>query len=92
IKDFFQYFGRSGQSILILGIQPLSIERKGNIFITFNGIQLGETYIETTLVANTSIASCCFITLIQAGIDNIVEITSYGFEGKIRYLIIIPTR
>lgn len=92
IKDIFQYFGKSGQFILTFGIQPLSVEKKGNIFIKFNGIPLGETYIETTLVANTSIASCCFITLIQAGVDNVVEITSYGFEGKIRYLIVIPTR
>ncbi|MEM0101497.1 MAG: hypothetical protein QXW34_01005 [Candidatus Methanomethyliaceae archaeon] len=91
IKDIFQYTGKSGQSILILGVQPLSIEKKGSISITFNNIPLGETYIETTLVVNTSIASCCFVTLIQAGTDNIMEITSNEFEGKIRYLIILPT-
>ncbi|MEM2880424.1 MAG: hypothetical protein QXP73_00775 [Candidatus Methanomethylicaceae archaeon] len=91
-KDIFQYSGAGGQSIMILGIQPLSVERKGNIFIKFNGIPLGETWIETTQVVNTSIASCCFVTLIQAGVDNIVELTSYGYEGKFRYLVIIPTK
>lgn len=91
IRDIFQYAGKGGQSILILGIQPLIVEKKGSISITFNSIPLGETYIETTLAINTSIASCCFVTLIQAGADNIVEIASSGFEGKIRYLIILPT-
>lgn len=91
-RDVFQYGGAGGQSIMILGIQPLSVERKGNVFIKFNGIPLGETYIETTQVVNTSIASCCFVTLIQAGVDNVVEMTSYGYEGKFRYLIIIPTK
>ncbi|MGQ9759009.1 MAG: hypothetical protein ACUVQ5_00320 [Candidatus Methanomethylicaceae archaeon] len=91
-RDVFQYVGAGGQSIMILGIQPLSVDRKGTVFIRFNGIPLGETYIETTLVVNTSIASCCFVTLIQAGVDNVVEMTSYGYEGKFRYLIIIPTK
>ncbi|TDA40141.1 MAG: hypothetical protein DSO08_00425 [Candidatus Methanomethylicota archaeon] len=77
---------------MILGIQPLSVESKGNIFVKFNGIPLGETWIETTQVVNTSIASCCFVTLIQAGVDNVVELTSYGYEGKFRYLVIIPTK
>lgn len=90
IRDIFQYAGKGGQSMLILGVQPLTVERKGSISITFNNIPLGETYIETTLVVNTSIASCCFVTLIQAGTDNVVEFTSNGFEGKIRYLIMLP--
>ncbi len=92
IRDIFQYIGSGGQSIMILGVQPLVVEKKGNIFIKFNGIPLGESYIETTFVVNTSIASCCFVTLIQTGVDNIMEIKSYGFEGILRYLIIIPTR
>lgn len=91
-RDIFQYSGRGGQSMLIFAIQPLIVEKKGSIFIIFNDIPLGETYIETTLVVNTSIASCCFITLIQAGTDNIVEIKSHGFEGVLRYMIVLPTR
>lgn len=91
-RDIFQYAGAGGQSVFILGIQPLSVERKGNVFIKFNGIPLGETWIETTQVVNTSIASCCFVTLIQAGVDNVVELTSHGYEGKFRYLVIIPTK
>jgi len=91
-KDVFQYAGAGGQSIMILGVQPLSVEVKGDVDIKFNGIPLGETRIETTQVVNTSIASCCFVTLIQAGVDNVVEITSKGYEGNFRYLIIIPTK
>ncbi|NHV45831.1 MAG: hypothetical protein HA493_04265 [Candidatus Verstraetearchaeota archaeon] len=92
IRDIFQYTGSSGQSIMILGVQPLVVEKKGSIFIKFNGIPLGESYIETTYVVNTSIASCCFVTLIQAGVDNVMEIESHGFEGLLRYLIILPTK
>lgn len=91
VRDIFGYAGAGGQSIMVLGVQPLSIKTVGYIDIKFNGIPLGETYINQTLVVNTSIASCCFVTLIQAGVDNVVEITSNGFEGEFRYLIIIPT-
>jgi hypothetical protein len=91
VKDIFGYAGAGGQSIMVLGVQPLAIRQVGNIDVKFNGISLGETYINQTLVVNTSIASCCFVTLIQAGVDNVVEITSKGFEGDFRYLIIIPT-
>lgn len=91
IKDIFGYAGAGGQSIMILGVQPLYIGAPGNIDVKFNGIPMGETLINQTLVVNTSIASCCFVTLIQAGVDNVVEITSNGFEGTFRYLIIIPT-
>lgn len=90
VKDIFAYAGSGGQSIITLAIQPLSISEKGNIVIKFNGINLGETSVETTQVINTSIASCCFVTLVQAGIDNVVEIDSLGYEGDFRYLIIIP--
>ncbi|MBC7121511.1 MAG: hypothetical protein H5T33_08125 [Candidatus Methanosuratus sp.] len=91
VTDIFGYAGAGGQSIMTLGIQPLSIKTAGNIDITFNGIPLGETCVNQTLVTNTSIASCCFVTLIQAGVDNVVEVESKGFEGEFRYLIIIPT-
>ncbi|MEJ5293339.1 MAG: hypothetical protein WHS82_07055 [Candidatus Methanosuratincola sp.] len=91
VKDIFGYAGAGGQSIMILGVQPLSIRTPGNIDVTFNGIPFGETYVNQTLVTNTSIASCCFVTLIQAGVDNVVEIRSKGFEGDFRYLIVIPT-
>jgi len=77
---------------MILGIQPLTVDKIGDIEIEFNGILLGQTKIESTLVVNTSVASCCFVTLVQAGVDNVVEIASKGFEGNFRYLIIIPTR
>lgn len=90
VKDIFGYAGAGGQSIMVLGVQPLEIKKIGNIDVKFNGIPLGETYINQTLVVNTSIASCCFVTLIQAGVDNVVEIKSNGFEGVFRYLIIIP--
>jgi hypothetical protein len=90
VRDIFGYVGAGGQSIMVLGVQPLTVDTIGDIDIMFNGIPLGQTKIETTLVVNTSIASCCFVTFIQAGVDNIVEITSYGFEGDFRYLIIIP--
>jgi len=92
VRDIFGYVGAGGQSIMILGVQPLRIDTIGDIDIRFNGIPLGQTRIETTLVVNTSIASCCFVTLVQAGPDNVVEISSYGFEGLFRYLIIIPTK
>ncbi len=75
---------------MVLGVQPLRVDTIGDIDIMFNGIPLGQTRIENTLVVNTSIASCCFVTFIQAGVDNVVQITSYGFEGDFRYLIIIP--
>ncbi|MDI9644409.1 MAG: hypothetical protein QFX35_04220 [Candidatus Verstraetearchaeota archaeon] len=91
VKDIFGYAGAGGQSIMILGVQPLAIGAPGSIFVKFNGIPLGETYINQTLVVNTSIASCCFVTLIQTGVDNVVEITSKDFVGEFRYLIIIPT-
>jgi hypothetical protein len=90
VTDIFGYVGAGGQSIMVLGVQPLTVDGIGDIDIRFNGIPLGQTRIETTLVVNTSIASCCFVTFIQAGVDNVVEITSYGFEGDFRYLIIIP--
>jgi len=89
--DIFDYVGAGGQSIMVLGIQPLKIDTIGSIDIKFNQIPLGQTRIETTLVVNTSVASCCFVTLVQAGVENTVEITSLGFEGKFRYLVIIPT-
>jgi hypothetical protein len=92
VTDIFGYSGAGGQSIMVLGIQPLRVDTIGDIDISFNGIPLGQTRIENTLVVNTSIASCCFVTFIQAGVDNVVEITSYGFEGLFRYLIIIPTK
>jgi len=91
VLDIFGYTQAGGQSIMVLGIQPLTVDTIGDIDIKFNNIPLGQTRIETTLVVNTSVASCCFVTLVQAGVDNTVEITSYGFEGKFRYLIIIPT-
>jgi hypothetical protein len=91
-RDVFGYGGAGGQSIMILGIQPLTVDKIGDIEIEFNGIRLGQTKIESTLVVNTSVASCCFVTLVQAGVDNVVEIASKGFEGNFRYLIIIPTR
>lgn len=90
VTDIFGYSGAGGQSIMVLGVQPLTVDTIGDIDIMFNGIPLGQTRIENTLVVNTSIASCCFVTFIQAGVDNVVQITSYGFEGDFRYLIIIP--
>ncbi len=91
VADVFGYMKAGGQSILILAVQPLSVEEKGNVSIVFNGIELGTTFIETTTVVSTSLASCCFVTLIQAGVDNVVEITSNGYEGRFRYFIKIPT-
>jgi hypothetical protein len=91
VKDIFAYAGGGGQSIITLAIQPLSVGEKGSINIIFNGISLGETWVESTQVINTSIASCCFVTLVQAGIDNVVEIVSLGYKGDFRYLILIPT-
>ncbi len=89
--DIFGYSGAGGLSAMILGVQPLSVDKIGDVDIKFNGIPLGQTRIENTLVVNTSVASCCFVTLVNAGVDNVVEITSLGYEGKFRYLIIIPT-
>jgi hypothetical protein len=91
VKDIFAYAGGGGKSIIILAIQPLAVAEKGDIEIKFNGISLGETSIENTQVINTSIASCCFVTLVQAGMDNVVEIESLGYEGDFRYLIMIPS-
>ncbi len=89
--DIFGYSGAGGLSSMILGVQPLTVDKIGDVDIKFNGIQLGQTRIENTLVVNTSIASCCFVTLVNAGVDNVVEITSLGYEGRFRYLVIIPT-
>jgi hypothetical protein len=47
--------------------------------------------VETPGIMSTSIASCCFVSLVNAGVDNVVEITSTGFEGTFRYIIKIPT-
>lgn len=91
VRDIFAYEGGRGESIIILAIQPLTVAEKGAIEIRFNGISLGETRIESTQVINTSIASCCFVTLVQAGVDNVVEIDSLGYEGDFRYLIMIPS-
>lgn len=91
VKDIFAYAGGGGESIIILAIQPLTVSEKGSIEIRFNGISLGETNVEGTQVINTSIASCCFVTLVQAGMDNVVEIDSLGYEGDFRYLITIPS-
>ncbi len=88
--DIFGYAGAGGSSTMILGVQPLSVEKIGDIDIKFNGIPLGQTRIENTFVVNTSVASCCFVTLIKAGVDNVVEIKSLGYEGNFRYLVIIP--
>jgi len=59
--------------------------------IKFNGIDVGSTYVETPGIISTSIASCCFVSLVNAGVDNVIEITSTGFEGTFRYIIKIPT-
>ncbi len=91
VRDVFSYAGVGGQSTIIFAVQPLNITTKGDIEIKFNGIPLGQVRIEEVLVANTSIASCCSVTLVSAGVDNVMEITSRGFEGYLRYLIIIPT-
>jgi hypothetical protein len=91
VRDIFAYAGGGGQSIIILAIQPLTVAEKGSIEISFNGVSLGETSVESTQVINTSVASCCFVTLVQAGVDNVVEIESLGYEGDFRYLIMIPS-
>jgi len=91
VTDIFGYSGAGGLSAMILGVQPLTVDKIGDVDIRFNGISLGQTRIENTLVVNTSIASCCFVTLVNAGVDNVVEITSLGYEGKFRYLVIIPS-
>jgi len=90
-KDIFAYAGAGGQSMMVLAVQPLEIKKPGDIVIVFNGIKLGRTSVTTTQVTSISIASCCFVQLVQAGVDNVVEITSIDFEGKMRYLVILPT-
>lgn len=91
VKDVFSYAGAGGESIIIFSAQVISVEKKGEMVIKFNGIEVGSTYVETPGIMSTSIASCCFVSLVNAGVDNVVEITSTGFEGTFRYIIKIPT-
>ena len=91
VKDVFSYAGAGGESIIIFSTQVISLEKKGEMTIKFNGIDVGSTYVETPGIISTSIASCCFVSLVNAGVDNVIEITSTGFEGTFRYIIKIPT-
>ncbi|MHC1563884.1 MAG: hypothetical protein ACXQTF_00965 [Candidatus Hecatellaceae archaeon] len=91
VRDVFSYAGAGGESIIIISTQVISIEKKGEMVIKFNGIEIGSTYVETPGVISTSVASCCFVSLVSAGVDNVVEITSKGYEGTFRYIIKIPT-
>jgi hypothetical protein len=90
IIDTFDAPFAGGQSIMILTTQVISIEEKGEWEIKFNGISLGVDYVKEVGIIEAAVASCCFVSLVQAGTTNVVEITSQGFEGTYRYVVIIP--
>jgi len=90
VVDTFDAPFAGGQSIMILTTQVISIEEKGEWEIKFNGISLGVDYVEEVGIIEAAVASCCFVSLVQAGTANVVEITSHGFEGTYRYVVIIP--
>ena len=89
--DAFTYPKAGGESIIIFSTQVITVEKKGEMVIKFNGIEIGTTYVESPGIISTSIASCCFVSIVQAGVDNVVEITSKGFQGSFRYIVKIPT-
>jgi len=91
VVDAFTYPKAGGESIIIFSTQVITVEKKGEMVIKFNGIEIGTTYVESPGIISTSIASCCFVSIVQAGVDNVVEITSKGFQGSFRYIVKIPT-
>ncbi len=90
IVDTFDAPFAGGQSIMILTTQVISVEKKGEWEMCFNGISLGVDYVEDVGIIEAAVASCCFVSLVQGATTNVVEITSHGFEGTYRYVIIIP--
>ncbi len=92
VIETFRYAGAGGESTVIFSLQVISINEKGEVFIRFNGIDIGSTYVETPGVIEASVASCCFVSLVSAAEDNHVEILSNGFEGLFRYIIVIPNK
>ena len=90
IVDTFDAPTAGGQSIMILTTQVITLEEKGDWEISFNGISLGVDYVEDVGIIEAAVASCCFVSLVQGGTTNVVEISSRGFEGTYRYVVIIP--
>jgi len=91
VVDRFQYSGAGRQSIVLFSVQVIEVDQKGLLYIRFNGIDLGSTYVEAPGVVEARIASCCYVSVVQMGVDNVVEFRSGGFEGSFRYVIAMPT-
>jgi hypothetical protein len=90
IVDVFQFSSANRESIVFFSTQVIDIEQKGILHIRFNGMDIGSPYVETPGIVQARIASCCYVSLIKIGADNVVEFTSEGFEGSFRYVIALP--
>jgi len=90
IVDVFQFSSTGTESIVFFSTQVINIEQKGFLHIRFNGMDVGSAYVETPGIVQARIASCCYISLIEIGADNVVEFRSEGFEGSFRYVIALP--